>query len=85
MGVSQATAMAPDTNKAKDAAASIFKILDSKPKIDSRSEEGITLPTIKGDIEFEHVSFKYPTRPDVQIFRDFCLSIPSGKVLTTFH
>ncbi|KAH7521539.1 hypothetical protein FEM48_Zijuj07G0044300 [Ziziphus jujuba var. spinosa] len=81
MSVSQSTAMAPDTSKAKDSAASIFKIIDSKPKIDSSSNEGITLPTIKGDIEFEHVSFKYPTRPDIQIFRDMCLSIPSGKTV----
>ncbi|KAH7521540.1 ABC transporter B family member 9 isoform X2 [Ziziphus jujuba] len=81
MGVSQSSAMAPDTTKAKDSAASIFGILDSKPKIDSSSNEGITLPTIKGDIEFEHVSFKYPTRPDIEIFRDFCLSIPSGKTV----
>ncbi|KAF3456697.1 hypothetical protein FNV43_RR01351 [Rhamnella rubrinervis] len=81
MGVSQTSALAPDTNKAKVSATSIFSILDSKPKIDSSSDEGITLPTIKGDIEFEHVSFKYPTRPDIQIFRDFCLSIPSGKTV----
>ncbi|KAF3456696.1 hypothetical protein FNV43_RR01350 [Rhamnella rubrinervis] len=80
-GVSQTSTMAPDINKAKDSATSIFSILDGKPKIDSSSDEGTTLPTIKGDIEFEHVSFKYPTRPDIQIFRDFCLSIPSGKTV----
>ncbi|CAL5345305.1 unnamed protein product [Camellia sinensis] len=79
MGVSQTTALAPDTNKAKDSAASIFEIIDSKPKIDSSSNEGTTLATITGDIEFKHVSFNYPTRPDVQIFRDLCLTIPSGK------
>ena len=84
MGVSISSAMAADTTKAKDSAASIFRILDSNPKIDSSSNEGITLPTIKGDIEFEHVGFRYPTRRDIQIFRDFCLSIPSGKALT-FH
>lgn len=80
MGVSQSTALAPDTTKAKDSAASIFEILDSKPKIDSSSTEGATLEIVKGDIELKHVSFKYPTRPDVQIFRDLCLNIPSGKV-----
>lgn len=83
MGVSQATGMAPDSNKAKDSAASIFQILDSKPKIDSSSDTGITLSTLVGEIELEHVSFKYPTRPDVQIFRDICLKMPSGKVITT--
>ncbi|GMP73995.1 hypothetical protein CsSME_00031536 [Camellia sinensis var. sinensis] len=81
MGISQTTALAPDTNKAKDSAASIFEIIDSKPKIDSSSNEGTTLATINGDIEFKHVSFKYPTRPDVQIFRDLCLNIPSGKTV----
>ncbi|GMP73516.1 hypothetical protein CsSME_00031250 [Camellia sinensis var. sinensis] len=81
MGISQTTALATDTNKAKDSAASIFEIIDSKPKIDSSSNEGTTLATINGDIEFKHVSFKYPTRPDVQIFRDLCLTIPSGKTV----
>ncbi|KAH7838311.1 hypothetical protein Vadar_024867 [Vaccinium darrowii] len=81
IGVSQSTALAPDTRKAKDSAASIFEILDSKPKIDSSSTEGTTLEIVKGDIELKHVTFKYPTRPDVQIFRDLCLSIPSGKTV----
>ncbi|XP_052201325.1 ABC transporter B family member 9 [Diospyros lotus] len=81
MGVSQSTALAPDANKAKDSAASIFEILDRKPKIDSSSNEGTTLATVNGNIEFKHVSFKYPTRPDIQIFRDLCLTIPSGKTV----
>ncbi|XP_020873126.1 ABC transporter B family member 9 [Arabidopsis lyrata subsp. lyrata] len=81
IGVSQTSAMAPDTNKAKDSAASIFDILDSKPKIDSSSDEGTTLQNVHGDIEFRHVSFRYPMRPDVQIFRDLCLTIPSGKTV----
>lgn len=83
IGVSQTSAMAPDVNKAKDSAASIFEILDSEPEIDSNSEEGTTLASVRGDIEFQHVSFKYPTRPDIQIFKDLCLRMPSGKVLFT--
>lgn len=72
--------MAPDTNKAKDSAASIFSILDSKPQIDSSNDEGITMENVTGNIELEHVSFKYPTRPEFQIFKDLCLTIPAGKV-----
>ncbi|XP_019168033.1 PREDICTED: ABC transporter B family member 9-like [Ipomoea nil] len=78
-GVSQASAMAPDLNKAKDSAASIFDILDRKPKIDSSSEQGTTLTKVLGDIELQHVAFKYPTRPDIQIFKDMCLTMPAGK------
>ncbi|XAR59296.1 Xenobiotic-transporting ATPase [Bertholletia excelsa] len=80
-GVSQTSALAPDTSKAKDSAASIFEILDSQPKIDSNNDEGTTLAIVKGDIKFEHVSFKYPTRADVTIFKDLCLTIPSGKTV----
>ncbi|KAL3520107.1 hypothetical protein ACH5RR_018256 [Cinchona calisaya] len=81
VGVSQTTALAPDVNKAKDSAGSIFEILDSKPKIDSSSNEGQVFATVKGNIELQHVSFRYPTRPDIQIFKDLCLSIPSGKTV----
>ncbi|KAL7089248.1 hypothetical protein ACP275_13G177500 [Erythranthe tilingii] len=80
-GVSQASATAPDVNKVKDSAASIFDILDRKPKIDSSSDQGLTLASVKGEIELQHVSFKYPTRPDIQIFKDLCLTIPSGKTV----
>lgn len=72
--------MAPDSNKAKDAAASIFDIIDRKPKIDTSSSEGLALATVVGNLELEHVSFKYPARPDIQIFRDLCLKVPSGEV-----
>ncbi|KAF5196000.1 Abc transporter b family-like protein, partial [Thalictrum thalictroides] len=81
MGLSQTSAMGPDANKAKDAAASIFEILDRKPKIDSNSEEGTILSSVTGDINLHHISFRYHMRPDVQIFRDLCLSIPSGKTV----
>ncbi|KAF5196908.1 Abc transporter b family member [Thalictrum thalictroides] len=56
MSISQTTAMAPESNKAKDAAASIFKILDSKPKIDSNNNEGAILADLKGNIDFQHAN-----------------------------
>ncbi|XP_065879863.1 ABC transporter B family member 9 [Euphorbia lathyris] len=81
MGVSQSSGLSADKAKAKDSAASIFAILDRKPIIDSSSDEGTTLEEVKGDIKLEHISFKYPMRPDVQIFRDLSLTIPSGKTV----
>ncbi|TXG47797.1 hypothetical protein EZV62_027091 [Acer yangbiense] len=53
LAISQATTMAPDTNKAKVLVASILEILDNKPKIDSSSNEGTMLSSVDGDIEFE--------------------------------
>ena len=80
LGVSQASALASDATKARDSAISIFSILDRKSKIDSSSDDGMTLDNVTGNINFNNVSFKYPQRPDVQIFSDFTLHIPSGKV-----
>lgn len=39
----------------------------------------ITLDNIRGEIEFKDVHFRYPSRPDVQIFSGFSLHIPSGS------
>ncbi|KAJ7955339.1 ABC transporter B family protein [Quillaja saponaria] len=81
VGISQSASMAPDAGKAKSSAASIFAILDRKSEIDSNDDSGTKLENVKGEIEFVHVSFKYPTRPDVQVFRDLCLAIHPGKTV----
>jgi hypothetical protein len=36
---------------------------------------------VKGDIELQQIKFRYPTRPNIQIFEDLCLSIPAAKVI----
>ncbi|CAN0853736.1 ABC transporter B family member 9 [Linum grandiflorum] len=81
VGISQSSGVAPDSRKAKDSAASIFAILDRKSMIDSSIDEGITLQNLIGDIELQNVSFRYPMRPNVQVFRDLSLTIPSGKTV----
>ncbi|TKW16228.1 hypothetical protein SEVIR_5G286300v4 [Setaria viridis] len=80
-GISETSALASDSKKAKESTVSIFALLDRKSKIDSGSNEGLTLDEVKGDIDFRHVSFKYPSRPDVQIFSSFTLHIPTGKTV----
>ena len=80
VGISQTSALASDSIKAKESALCVFALLDRKSEIDSESNEGLTLDEVKGTIDFQHVSFKYPSRQDVQIFSDFTLHIPSGKV-----
>ncbi|KAH7536919.1 hypothetical protein FEM48_Zijuj03G0037400 [Ziziphus jujuba var. spinosa] len=80
-GISFSSSLAPDTSKAKTAVTSIFAILDRKSKIDSSDDSGTTMESEKGDIEFFHVSFNYPTRPDIQICKDLCLAIHSGKTV----
>ncbi|XP_019100299.1 PREDICTED: ABC transporter B family member 11-like isoform X3 [Camelina sativa] len=81
VGISQSSSFAPDSSKAKAAAASIFAIIDRKSRIDSSDESGTVLENVKGDIELLHLSFTYPARPDIQIFSDLCLTIRAGKTV----
>ncbi|KAF8024403.1 hypothetical protein BT93_F1556 [Corymbia citriodora subsp. variegata] len=80
-GISQSSSITSDSTKAKVAAASIFAIVDRKSKIDPSDESGTKFDNVKGEIELRHVSFKYPSRPDIQIFRDLSLAIHSGKTV----
>jgi ATP-binding cassette subfamily B (MDR/TAP) protein 1 len=80
IGVSQSSTLTSDSSKAKSAVSSIFAIVDRKSRIDASEDSGVTVEALRGNIEFQHISFRYPTRPDVEIFRDLCLTIHSGKV-----
>ncbi|OIW18226.1 hypothetical protein TanjilG_00339 [Lupinus angustifolius] len=43
------------------------------------SDVGEELKTVEGTIELKRIQFSYPSRPDVIIFKDFSLGVPSGK------
>ncbi|KAI9196906.1 hypothetical protein LWI28_028001 [Acer negundo] len=81
VGIAQSSSLAPDVSKTKNSAASVFRILDQISRIDSSKDSGMTLGYVKGQIEFRHVSFKYPTRPDIEILRNLSLTIRSGKTV----
>lgn len=51
-------------SKATGASQSIIQTIYRVPPIDSLSSEGEVLKSIKGNIEFENVSFVYPSRPE---------------------
>lgn len=63
------------------AAHKIFSIIDRVPDIDPDSDEGLKPETIKGDIEFKNIDFFYPTRPDVQVLKNFSVKIEPGKTV----
>ncbi|KAK3413325.1 hypothetical protein EUGRSUZ_I01893 [Eucalyptus grandis] len=56
----------------------ITEVIDRAPKIDTNNLEGRIVEKVSGEIEFKHVEFAYPSRPNI-IFKDFCLTIPAGK------
>ena len=75
------------TLKSFSSAHRVFEYIRMQPNIPS--EGGIYPHTFKGtrfesqfigEIEFQNVYFRYPSRPDQPILQDFSLSIPVGSV-----
>ncbi|TQE00710.1 hypothetical protein C1H46_013649 [Malus baccata] len=62
----------------KAAAYKMFETISRNPTIDPYDTSGIVLQDVKGDVELKDVYFRYPARPDVQIFAEFSLYVPSG-------
>ncbi|XP_020794927.2 LOW QUALITY PROTEIN: antigen peptide transporter 2a [Boleophthalmus pectinirostris] len=60
------------------AAGKVFEYLDRKPKI---SAEGTLAPDqIKGNIQFSHVNFAYPSCPSKSVLQDFTLELKPGQM-----
>ncbi|KAM4567936.1 ATP-dependent translocase ABCB1 [Fundulus diaphanus] len=66
---------------ARGAAYKVYNIIDHNPTIDSFSEMGHKPDLIKGNIEFNDIHFSYPSRPDVKILDNMCLSVTSGQTM----
>lgn len=66
--------------KGLGAGGRLWELLERQPRLPFN--EGIVLDekTFQGALEFRNVHFTYPARPEVSVFQDFSLSIPSGSV-----
>ncbi|KAG6553750.1 hypothetical protein Mapa_004665 [Marchantia paleacea] len=65
-------------SEGQSAATRIFDMIDRVPPIDSDNMTGRVLSKLEGRMELRNVDFAYPSRMDSQIFKNFCLTIPSG-------
>ncbi|XP_027334787.1 ABC transporter B family member 15-like isoform X1 [Abrus precatorius] len=66
-------------SEASAAAEHIKEVIERVPKIDSDDMGGEILEKVYGEVEFDHIEFAYPSRPDSIILNDLCLKIPAGK------
>uniref|UniRef100_A0A667HAV9 ATP-binding cassette sub-family B member 10, mitochondrial n=1 Tax=Lynx canadensis TaxID=61383 RepID=A0A667HAV9_LYNCA len=66
--------------KGLGAGGRLWELLERKPELPF--DEGVVLnqESFQGTLEFRNVHFAYPARPEVPIFQDFSLSIPSASV-----
>lgn len=79
LAMGETLALAPDLLKGNQMVASVFEVMDRMSGV--MGDTGEELKTVDGTIEFKSVNFSYPSRPDVVIFKDFSLRVPSGKSL----
>lgn len=63
--------------KGVGAASRLFELQDRRPTM--HPTVGDTVKSLRGPINFEKVSFSYPTRPAVPIFRDLTFQIHQGS------
>lgn len=68
-------------SKGKAAGYKLMEIIKQKPSIIQDPTNGKCLDEVNGNIEFKNVTFSYPSRPDVIIFRDFSIFFPAGKTV----
>ncbi|KAJ9135221.1 hypothetical protein P3X46_032429 [Hevea brasiliensis] len=59
----------------------IMEVIRRIPRIDLENLEGEILENVGGEVEFKHVEFAYPSRPESIIFKDFSLKIPAGRTV----
>ena len=68
-----------DFMRAVGAGDRVFQLLDRQTAIPSYS--GKRLPAVKGSVEFENVTFAYPTRPEVAVLSDIDLKVVPGEIV----
>ena len=73
-GAGNAMQFLPEVGAARQAAIGLIRILDTPSEIDINDTEGKITKPIKGEIVFENVSFKYPTR-DHYVFKNLNFTV----------
>lgn len=76
LAMGETLALVPDLLKGNQMVASVFQLMDRKSGV--VSDVGEDLKEVEGTIELKNINFSYPSRPDVIIFKDFNLKVPSG-------
>jgi ATP-binding cassette subfamily B protein len=70
-----------DLQQAAGASSRIRELLDTRSLIRSpQNPKALALP-LKGRVEFDHVTFNYPSRPSISALHDFSLTVEPGETV----
>ncbi|PIO63818.1 ABC transporter, ATP-binding protein [Teladorsagia circumcincta] len=64
---------------AQGAVRSVLKVINSRPKIDPYSLDGIVLNNMRGSIRLKNVHFSYPSRRTLPILKGVSLQVAAGQ------
>ncbi|AQK44047.1 ABC transporter B family member 19 [Zea mays] len=71
--VAETVSLAPEIVRGGESIRSVFSVLNSRTRIDPDDPDAEQVESVRGEIDFRHVDFAYPTRPDVMVFKDLNL------------
>ncbi|CAF1188857.1 unnamed protein product [Adineta steineri] len=72
--IGEATGQNVAYSKATHGAMRVLKLIKRTSQIDPYDDSGIILDKITGQVEFQHVYFRYPSRRNIQILKNFSLT-----------
>ncbi|XP_060717198.1 ATP-binding cassette, sub-family B (MDR/TAP), member 4 [Tachysurus vachellii] len=81
MAMGEANSFTPNYAKAKMSASHILMLIGRVPAIDNDSEEGEKPDHFEGNVRFQKVMFRYPSRPDVNVLQGLQLRVKKGQTL----
>ena len=70
-----------DLVRTSGAAQRLSELLNEQPGIAAPAQPVALPQPAQGNIEFDHVTFRYPTRPEVSALQDFSLRIAPGETV----
>jgi ATP-binding cassette, subfamily B (MDR/TAP), member 1 len=80
LSITQLAPYSIEFTRAASAAAQLFVLIDRNTAIDPLDPSGEQPSSLQGIIEFEDVTFAYPTRPELVVLDRFSFHAPAGKV-----
>ena len=61
--------------------ARVFEYMKLTAKVEMKNDTRLLTGSIKGHVQFNDVSFTYPTRPEQQVLENLTLDVGAGKVV----
>ncbi|XP_060756248.1 ATP-binding cassette, sub-family B (MDR/TAP), member 4 [Neoarius graeffei] len=81
MAMGEANSFTPNYAKARISASHILMLINRVPDINNDSEEGEKPDHFEGNVRFQDVKFRYPSRPDVPVLQGLRLQVKMGQTL----